>query len=309
VSCSTHDSGNDEFDTLVEVRQELGLSRDRLPKVTRSFLDVGLGQRMSLVTWGTAEPELVFLHGGGQNARTWDLVAMHLDRPALAVDLPGHGHSSWRSDRDYAVSRHAESIAEVVGRLAPRALGVIGMSLGGLTTIRLARRHPDLVRRAVLVDVTPGTPDAIPGMTREQRGASVLTGRPGTFASLEEMVELAVSASPARLPAAVRRGVGHNAKQLDDGRWTWRYDQSATVAATAATAVSELWDDWAALQLPTMLVKGGDSAFVAPLDLAEVIRRQPRVRIESVAGAGHAVQSDRPQALSALIQDFVLAGT
>ncbi len=56
---------------------------------------------LSALRWGTAEPELVFLHGGAQNAHTWDTVALALNRPLLAIDLPGHGHSDWRSDHSY----------------------------------------------------------------------------------------------------------------------------------------------------------------------------------------------------------------
>ncbi len=36
---------------------------------------------------------MVFLHGGGQNAHTWDTVILGLGVPALAIDLPGHGRS------------------------------------------------------------------------------------------------------------------------------------------------------------------------------------------------------------------------
>ena len=42
---------------------------------------------------GEAPPELVLLHGGAQNAHTWDTVALALRRPLVAIDLPGHGHS------------------------------------------------------------------------------------------------------------------------------------------------------------------------------------------------------------------------
>ena len=41
----------------------------------------------------------VLLHGGSQNAHTWDTVAMALDRPLVAIDLPGHGHSDGPGDR------------------------------------------------------------------------------------------------------------------------------------------------------------------------------------------------------------------
>ncbi|MBJ8337280.1 alpha/beta fold hydrolase [Antrihabitans sp. YC3-6] len=84
--------------------------------------------------------ELVFLHGGGQNAHTWDSVVLALiraqpDLSALAVDLPGHGHSRWRDDRDYSPVTNAATLAPFLQRMAPKAATVIGMSLGGLTAI------------------------------------------------------------------------------------------------------------------------------------------------------------------------------
>jgi pimeloyl-ACP methyl ester carboxylesterase len=295
----------DEFGILTEVADELGVPHDRVPRVTRTAVEVSPGRDVSVLTWGDAAPELVFLHGGGQNARTWDLVALLLGRPALALDLPGHGHSSWRDDRDYGPVRNAHAVATVVERRAPDAAAVIGMSLGALTTLRLAAARPDLVRRAILVDATPGSPEAHARMTDAQRGAVALTRGPRTFDSLDQAVEAAVAASPRRPPAAVRRGVVHNTRQLPDGRWAWRYDRmSGGLADTSAL----LWDDLATLTMPVMLVRGAESAFVTEADAAEAQRRLPALRTEVVEGAGHAVQSDRPDALAALISDFVPAG-
>jgi esterase len=56
-----------------------------------------------------------------------------------------------------------------------------------------------------------------------------------------------------------------------------------------------------------MLVRGGDSKFVTDNDVAEFRRRMPGVRTEVVPGAGHAIQSDQPLALTALISDFVFS--
>ena len=100
----------------------------------------------------------MFLHGGEQNAHTWDLVVTALGRPAIAIDLPGHGHSSWREDRDYGPVTNALAVARVISELAPSAAGVIGMSLGGLTLIRLAADRPELVHRDVIVDVLQARP-------------------------------------------------------------------------------------------------------------------------------------------------------
>jgi esterase len=291
---------DDAFAALLEVADELGHDPATIPAVSRHPIDAG-EVRLSVLVWDTTEPEIVFLHGGGQNAHTWDLVAMDLGRPAIAIDLPGHGHSSWRSDHDYGPARNADPVAAAIELLAPNALAVVGMSLGGLTTMCLARVRPDLVRRAVLVDVTPATVATARRLTAEQRGSVALITGPHTFNSLDEMAAAAVQASPGRLAAATRRGVVHNAQQLPDERWQWRYDP----VGASHLEPGPLWEYADALTMPTMLVKGADSAFVTPADLAEFTHRVPTARVEVVSGAGHAVQSDQPQALTALIRDFV----
>jgi esterase len=302
---SPADHAASEFDSLAEVAAELGLEYRAILTVTRQLDKTAPGQTISVVAWGAAPPELVFLHGGGQNARTWDLVALELGRPAVAIDLPGHGHSSWRGDHDYSPQANAAAVAAVIRAQAPGAAAVVGMSLGGLTTLALAAKWPDLVRRAVIVDVTPGSGQAARQMTRDQRGTTALIDGPRTFASLDEMVELAIAASPRRPTAAVRRGVIHNTCQLPDGRWGWRYDRIRGTGL-AGDGFSPLWADLASMTMPVMLVRGGDSSFVTDEDLARFSRLQPTARVETVAGAGHSVQSDQPQALARLISSFVL---
>ena len=125
----------------------------------------------------------MLLHGGGQNAHTWDTVALALGRPLIAVDLPGHGHSDRRADRDYGPWRNAEAVASVLDqvhrRWPGRGLVVVGMSLGGVTAIRLAAVRPDLVRRLVIVDVTPQAHERHGQMSPRRPGR----GRPGDRAA------------------------------------------------------------------------------------------------------------------------------
>ncbi|MGH3756887.1 alpha/beta fold hydrolase [Actinophytocola sp.] len=305
------DAEDDEWGSLVEAAGELGLGSDAVPRVVRRHVVVDGGRRVSIVRWGEAPPEVVFLHGAGQNARTWDLVALALGRPALALDLPGHGRSDWRDDHDYSPARNAEAVAIALtapfdGMLEPVGpLPLVGMSLGGLTGLRLTVSHPDLVRHLTVVDITPGGLSRLTAMSREQRCTVALTDGAEYFDSLEDMVEHAVLASPRRSANAVRRGVGHNALRLPDGWWRWRHDITG-LRTSRLTDRTPLWADVSALRVPVLLVRGGDSPFVADGDVAAFRQRCPAVRVEVVPGAGHAVQSDRPRELATLIDELVL---
>jgi pimeloyl-ACP methyl ester carboxylesterase len=202
----------DEFGMLAENAAEAGLPWAGPPAVRRESVGVAPGQQVSTIAWGDGDPELVLLHGGAQNAHTWDTVALALRRPLIAVDLPGHGRSDWRPDRDYWPVRNAEAAAKAVGALAGRAAAVVGMSLGGLTAIRLAATRSDLVRRLVVVDVTPGVTAA-----KSAPIAEFVQG-PEVFGSFDEVLERTVTYSPTRSVSSLRRGVLHNARELPDGR-------------------------------------------------------------------------------------------
>src|SRR5947209_1326299 len=133
----------------------------------------------------------------------------------MAVDLPGHGHSDWRDDGRYGPVENAEAVAGAIRELAPEAAAVIGMSLGGITTIALASRHPDLVRKAVIVDVTPGTD--------HMKAAPIVAfiDGPETFESFDEILQRTIQFNPTRSESSLRRGVLHNAHARDDGTWVF----------------------------------------------------------------------------------------
>src|SRR2546423_12205852 len=105
----------DEFGLLRENADEAGLRWPGPPAVIRTAVDVGGGRRVSALSWGETPPELVLLHGGAQNAHTWDTVALALARPLLAVDMPGHGHSDWRGHRAHPPPPEAARRRPVVG--------------------------------------------------------------------------------------------------------------------------------------------------------------------------------------------------
>lgn len=285
-----------EFDLLPDNAEDIGITADPLPTVTRVDTEVS-GNLVSALRWTTDSPRVVFLHGGGQNAHTWDSVLLALDVPALAIDLPGHGHSGWRDDHNYHPEPNAEAVAPVIRELAPDAELVVGMSLGGLTTIAVTAQAPGLIKRAVLVDVSPSSPENARKLDDKDRGTVALVSGPDTFDDLDELIDLTAAAAPNRSKSSIRRGVIHNTRQLPDGRWQWRYDKIRTDMDS-----TPLWDAFSRADIPFTLVRGGASKFVADADIDEFRRRRPDIDVMTVPGSGHSVQSDAPLKLAEIVR-------
>jgi pimeloyl-ACP methyl ester carboxylesterase len=317
----------DEFGLFHENAAEYGLPYDRPPAVRRVFAEIALGRRVSALAWQDGDPELVLLHGGSQNAHTWDTVAMALGRPLLAIDLPGHGHSDGPGDRtggQLDIRANAADVAAAIRTLAPSASAVIGMSLGGLTAIALTVEAPDLVRKLVLVDVLPGLK-----ARRSQHIGDFVNG-PASFASLDELLERTIAFNPSRSRSSLRRGIVHNAEQQPDGSWVWRWarhrgpaappGQPAAAQAGAGQAPSTgpaspapdgtryagLWAPLAEITVPLLLVRGmRPDSVLDDDDERELRRRVPSAQVVQVAEAGHSVQGDAPLELAAIIENFV----
>ena len=294
----------DEFSLFRENADEFGLPWNGPPAVKRTAVDVGGGQEVSALVWGTGSPELVLIHGGAQNAHTWDTVALALDTPLVAFDLPGHGHSSHRADHAYWPADNAAAIEVAMRELAPDARVIVGMSLGGLTSLALADRAPDLVRKLVLVDVTPG-------VNREKSTAiaNFIDG-PEYFTSFDEILERTVLFNPTRSESSLRRGILHNAVEDDDGRWRWRYDlprrgSGEGESGSIMPGLDDLWEAAGRVKVPFLLVRGSTSPVVDDEDVAELARRNPDARVIVVEGAGHSIQGDKPIELADILRTLL----
>jgi pimeloyl-ACP methyl ester carboxylesterase len=309
----------DEFGLFHENAAQYGLPFDRPPVVRRAFADVAGGRRLSALVWQDRSPELVLLHGGSQNAHTWDTVAMALDRPLVAIDLPGHGHSDGPGafpDGQLDAHGNAVDVAEAVRQLAPAAMAVIGMSLGGLTAIALSAEAPELVRKLVLVDVLPGIK-----AQRAQHITDFVSG-PASFASLDELLERTARFNPARSRSSLRRGILHNAEQQSDGTWVWRWARHRRPAATASpasvtpgpaspaadTRYGQLWEALSSITVPLLLARGmRPDSVLDDDDERELLRRLPSAQVIHVEEAGHSLQGDTPLELAAIIEHFVFS--
>ena len=288
----------DEFAYFHENAEEAGLEWNGPPDVTRVEVGVSGARTVSALRWGSDPIEVVLLHGTAQNAHTWDTVLLALSRPALAIDLPGHGHSGWRDDFGYRPHQMAGDVAAVVDALVDAPIVLVGMSLGGATANALTARRPDLVRRMIAVDITP---DPRPEDAKDIR--DFIAG-PQTFPSFAEILERTVRYNPTRSESSLRRGIVHNAFRNSDGAWQWRYDRRDRSDAPAVER-PDAWDELGSIISPYLLARGGaEGSMVRDEGVEELHRRLPGAEVVTVDGAGHSIQGDRPLELAALVERF-----
>lgn len=289
----------DEFSYFEDNATEVGLSYTGPPTVRRASVAVDDDRELSALVWGIESPEIVFLHGGAQNAHTWDTVALALNRPLVAIDLPGHGHSDGGKNGSLNVFANAEDIATVIRELAPNASMVVGMSLGGMTSVALAGHAPELVERLALIDVTPGVDGP-----KAQQIANFING-PESFPNFDELLSRTIEFNPTRTESSLRRGILHNALQLDDGSWVWRYRRMMETGGEHPD-FSSLWEVIGESSMPLLLARGMlPQSVVDDADEAELLKRRPDALVIRVEQAGHSIQGDQPVELARILETFL----
>ncbi len=284
---------DNEFEDVVQAATSSGRP---VPKLRRKWVNAGVdGSHVSGVAWGKGSPELVLLHGSGESARRFDRLGLVSTRPLVAIDLPGHGQSSWRRDGRYQPHHLANSVAAAIRSFAPGAGAVVGTGLGGLVAVAVAARHPFQVRRLVLVDTWPSVD---PGLAWP---ADV----PDSFGTREELLSVAprLSERNGRFEAVVRSEFAHGSRQRNDGRWVLRHDPRAADPGWGDREAEALWADLRGLSLPELVIFSArfrDQAFKP----GEPRTTAPDAQVIELGGTGQDIFDDWAVELLTAIEQF-----
>ena len=296
----------DEFRAHLELSAGvagLSLPEIRLPDAH----DVVLNRmRFHYLDWGVAgRPPVVFLHGGGLNAHTWDLVCLALrrERHCVALDQRGHGESEWSPQMDYSTESHVRDLDAFVDRLGVDGFVLVGMSLGGANALAWAGTQSRRLAGLVLVDVGPET------RAEGARKIAAFTSEATPLDSVDHYVERAMAFNPRRNRELLRRSLLHNLRRMPDGRWMWKYDQRHRGRAPDPGAMERrralLWSAVEGVECPTLVVRGAESDVFHDEDAERLAARLRRGRWVRVPGAGHTVQGDNPAGLLDVLRPFL----
>ena len=114
------------------------------------------GVRLWVEDTGGSGPPVLFSHGLLWSTRMWDaqVAALHSRYRCIAWDHRGQGQSDVPNVRSISIEDcYADAVA-LIERLGVAPVHIVGLSMGGFVTMRLAARRPDLVRSCVLLETS-----------------------------------------------------------------------------------------------------------------------------------------------------------
>ncbi|HKV56372.1 MAG TPA: alpha/beta hydrolase [Candidatus Binataceae bacterium] len=260
--------------------------------------------RLHYLDWGTERcPPIVFLHGGGLNAHTWDVVCLMLRHAynCFALDQRGHGDSEWEPTADYSFDSQIRDIEGFVEHLGLRRPLLIGHSMGGFAAMGYAMRHADKMAGLTLVDVGPEL--SMDGAKRIREFIS----QDRVLDSVDEFVQRAMAFNPMRNPALLRRSLLHNLRQLPNGKWTWKHDpnrHSPDFALEREQRAKTILAEVHRITCPTLVLRGARSDVFTDENAEKFASALPNGRWIRVPNAGHTIQGDNPRGLLDSLRPF-----
>lgn len=295
-----------------------------LPHWPGRMITLGSGQQLWLAEAGGGQrPDegrreaVLCVHGMTGDATNWtDLMAeLAPDFDAMAADLPGSGFSPPpRSQRGYSITALARTVTDLVESLGRGPVHLIGNSMGGAVSLRVAARRPDLVRTLTLVSAA--LPDrrlrrptahfpviALPLLgTRLIRKFSSLPAQARIAGVLRACYYDPSAVHPARVAQAIdelqrRDALGYDAE---------------VIACAARTLVGEtlrphpfsLWRDAERLQVPALVLFGDHDQLVSPSLATRAARAFSGGRVIVLPRTGHLGQLEHPERLASLFREL-----
>lgn len=259
------------------------------------------------ITGNPAGHKLVFLHGLMGSASNWRSIAKAFEDHyhILTFDQRGHGRS-FHPPAGYHPRDFAQDLLKILDELGWSKTILVGHSMGGRNALEFAVHFAHRVNVLVVEDIGPEA--HFGAITRIEKLLDLV---PTPFASREEARTFFESEYPELIsfyPGArvVAKFFLTNIEQKPDGGWSWRFDKSAILSALREGRNEDRWDAWRNLKMPVLLVRGERSADLTPEIFARMQKELPSAKAVEIAGAGHWVHFDQPEAFIRTLQEFFL---
>lgn len=243
-------------------------------------------------------PPVAFCHGLFGQGRNWTQIAKSLasDHRCILLDMPDHGRSAWTDGFDYP------AVADLVaaGLADDGPLSLVGHSMGGKIAMLVALRHPALVERLCVVDVSPV----------DYQGLTQFDG----YVEAMQAVDLTALGDRRDADRALEPGVpdptirGFLLQNLRREHTHWRWQMNLDGLGASLAALSGWPDPSGSYDGPVLWIAGETSPYIKPEYTERMRALFPRVRQVTVKGAGHWVHADQPAVFTEILRRFLGRG-
>jgi 2-hydroxy-6-oxo-6-(2'-aminophenyl)hexa-2,4-dienoate hydrolase len=264
---------------------------------TRSFIQAG-HIKTAYYRKGNGKP-LILVHGGGAGADSvgnWQscvpLLARHFD--VIAVDMVGFGRSEKPNPAAYKYDQEARTrqMAEFIKALGLGPVYLVGNSMGGLTSLEVAARHPDLIAALLLMG-----------------SAGIQTP---TSPALQAILNYDFSRDGMR---TIIKSLTNDHFKIDESMVDYRHKLSIEPDTKAAYTAQQGWirerkglytDEavFRAVRVPTLIVSGKEDKVVPVTSAYRMLELIPHAWGKIFPRCGHWAMIEHPQAFCGTVMQF-----
>lgn len=267
--------------------------------------------RMAYHTWGDpSNPRvLICVHGltrRGSDFRTLAEV-MCKDYYVVCPDVVGRGDSDFlENPMLYGIPQYVADMTTLVARLNVTSVDWFGTSMGGLIGMVYAGMPDSSIRRILINDVGPRIePESL-------KRLSSYVGQPFAYASRAEALTVLnrICASFGSHTPEEWERLNGPLLQDENGIWSLHYDPKIVIPFAAVNPVlakageMALWNHFDAINVPILIVRGGDSDLLSSATVEEMLKRNPHARSITIPRVGHAPAFLKPEQIALAAEFF-----
>ena len=250
-----------------------------------------LNNRLHSAQYARLQPAILLIHGLFGSLDNLGIIARDLRQThtVLQVDVRNHGLSSRSEQMDYAAM--AQDMFDTLDAHHLTEVIVIGHSMGGKIAMAMSALNPERVKRMVIIDIAP-----VNYPTRRHDSMFTALNAVTQAGVTERREAMAIMAASVDEPDVIQFLL----KSFHHGEWRFNvpalWDNYSIISG---------WEELPAWLGPILFIRGKNSSYLDECYQSSLLEQFPNAKAYVIAGAGHWVHAEKPQAVQRAIQRFL----